>query len=84
MWLPISCDEKGNGLLTEFIGRTIITIAYCREDSELPATMQRWGGGAESTGSAEKGRSYVADEEIRLIFFIGGAGDPKIWHVAGL
>ena len=35
-----------------------------------------------SNGSAEKGRSYVADEEIRLIFY-WGAGDPKMWHVAG-
>ena len=25
----------------------------------------------DTTGSAEKGRSYVADEEIRLIFLLG-------------
>lgn len=36
------------------------------------ASSQRQCSGREdSNGSAEKGRSYVADEEIRLIFFIG-------------
>lgn len=33
------------------------------------ATVQR---GMAGNASAEKGRSYVADEEIRLIFLLGG------------
>ena len=84
MWLPISCDEKGNGLLDRIYGSYDIYHSILQRGQRAPSDNAAVWGGAESTGSAEKGRSYVADEEIRLIFFIGGAGDPKIWHVAGL
>jgi hypothetical protein len=60
-----SLEEKGNAFhdkgVKEFTPRTILS----REDSDLAV-----GEGGEGGGSAEKDRSYVGDEEIRLIFLL--------------
>ena len=76
--LPYSCEEKRNALL-DMGAKNSYVVRLIWRGQGAPTDIAAGDG---INGSAEKGRSYVADEEIRLIFFYWGPGDPKIWHVA--